>query len=178
MKTEKKDLRQHLADVLRELLNEKPFSKIRMDDIVSRAGLSRQSFYRYFYDKYDLLFYMYENDVCCLRKQYATNDITGLGADIIAYLKENAYIYRNLGCDFTAPNPFMNHWFAYSRQHLIDNIGERNLTAEIDTAITFYLHACYFIHYEYMLNHIKGTPEEICRITNKNMPDILKPFFE
>ena len=43
-----------LLNALVELLEEKPFSKISVSDIHGKAGVSRQTFYRHFENKYDI----------------------------------------------------------------------------------------------------------------------------
>jgi len=44
-----------LATSLKELMREKPFSKISVSDICDRCGMNRKSFYYHFKDKYDLV---------------------------------------------------------------------------------------------------------------------------
>lgn len=43
------------AEALRQIMLEKPFSKISVRDIADAAGISRKSFYNHFQDKYDLI---------------------------------------------------------------------------------------------------------------------------
>jgi len=54
--------RQALADAMRSLMVEKPFPKIRVEDICSRACTSRKSFYYYYKDKYDLVNWIFTQD--------------------------------------------------------------------------------------------------------------------
>ncbi len=49
------NMKQIFADTLIEMLNKKSLSEITITDIVSQCGVSRQSFYYYFNDIYDLL---------------------------------------------------------------------------------------------------------------------------
>jgi AcrR family transcriptional regulator len=48
-----------LADALLELLKEKPFEEVTVEDIVNKCGASRPTFYRHFKDKYDLMDWIY-----------------------------------------------------------------------------------------------------------------------
>lgn len=52
-----------LGDALKLLCTQKPFAKISISDITSECGLNRQSFYYHFQDKYQLLSYVYYNDL-------------------------------------------------------------------------------------------------------------------
>ncbi|MDQ0187519.1 TetR/AcrR family transcriptional regulator [Cytobacillus kochii] len=45
----------YIITALLELLHQKTFSSITVKEIVKRAGISRSTFYVYYYDKYDLL---------------------------------------------------------------------------------------------------------------------------
>lgn len=49
-----------LAFALKEMLEKQPLDKINVKDIVTLAGVSRQTFYRHFLDKYDLTNWYFE----------------------------------------------------------------------------------------------------------------------
>lgn len=51
-----------LAESIKALMRERPFSKISVEDICARADVSRRNFYRYFPDKYELLNWVYYED--------------------------------------------------------------------------------------------------------------------
>lgn len=53
-KAHAKRMRQLIRDTMISLLEEKPFSKITVQDILDRAEIQRASFYRYFRDKYEV----------------------------------------------------------------------------------------------------------------------------
>lgn len=48
-------VKEALEKAMRELMVEVPFSRIRVEQICSRANASRKTFYHYFLDKYDLV---------------------------------------------------------------------------------------------------------------------------
>ena len=56
-KTKKK-----IASSMVELVEKKPIDKITITDITVNCYMTRQVFYRYFVDKYDLINWMYEED--------------------------------------------------------------------------------------------------------------------
>jgi len=49
-----------LAQALKGLMAEQPFSKISVGDICEECGMSRKSFYYHFKDKYDLTDYYFK----------------------------------------------------------------------------------------------------------------------
>ena len=48
---------------MKELALEKPYDKISISDIAERCGIKRQTFYYHFQDKYELLVWIYYNEL-------------------------------------------------------------------------------------------------------------------
>ncbi|MEG0593218.1 MAG: TetR/AcrR family transcriptional regulator C-terminal domain-containing protein [Coprobacillus sp.] len=48
------------AESIKDLMHKQPLDKITVTDIVKRSGMTRQTFYRYFQDKYDLVNWYFE----------------------------------------------------------------------------------------------------------------------
>lgn len=55
--------RSALGRALIECLNKKPINKITINDITGACGISRQTFYYYFKDIYDLLEWVFKNEL-------------------------------------------------------------------------------------------------------------------
>ena len=51
-----------LANTLKELMNEKPLTKITVQDLTKKCGISRQTFYNHFHDIYELVEFQYMDD--------------------------------------------------------------------------------------------------------------------
>lgn len=52
-----------IAASVKELALEKPYDKISISDIAERCGIKRQTFYYHFQDKYELLVWIYYNEL-------------------------------------------------------------------------------------------------------------------
>ena len=52
-----------IAYTFKDLLKEKPFNKITVNDIANKCDINRQTFYYHFADIYDLLEWIYKNEV-------------------------------------------------------------------------------------------------------------------
>lgn len=52
-----------MAESIKELMKSKSLEKITVSDIVQNCGLNRQTFYYHFKDKYDLVNWIYNNEV-------------------------------------------------------------------------------------------------------------------
>lgn len=51
-----------LANTLKEIMNEKPLTKITVQDLTKKCGISRQTFYNHFHDIYELVEWIYLNE--------------------------------------------------------------------------------------------------------------------
>lgn len=52
-----------MADALKRLIKNHPFSKITVQDIVNECNINRNTFYYHFENNYDLLYFAYEQEV-------------------------------------------------------------------------------------------------------------------
>lgn len=90
-----------IAEALKQLARKKPFDKISIADITTSCGLNRQTFYYHFQDKYELLNWIYYNEVFLT----VTDGITfenwhGKLCGLLMQMKEDQVFYRNtVKCD-------------------------------------------------------------------------------
>ena len=52
-----------MAETLKKLIKDRPFSKITVQDIVAGCNINRNTFYYHFENNYDLLYFAYEQEV-------------------------------------------------------------------------------------------------------------------
>lgn len=52
-----------MSEALKRLIKDRPFSKITVQDIVSECNINRNTFYYHFENNYDLLSFVYEQEV-------------------------------------------------------------------------------------------------------------------
>lgn len=71
--------KQLLADSLMELLETEPFDKITVKDISAKCGVSRQSFYYYFDDIYDLVEWIFLQETQNALSDYSRIDNWQIG---------------------------------------------------------------------------------------------------
>ncbi len=62
--------RQAMANALKELMTQKPLDKITIRDITDLCGMRRQNFYYHFQDIYDLMHWMFQQEVVSLLEKY------------------------------------------------------------------------------------------------------------
>ena len=63
-----------LAAALKELMEQKPFSKINVAEICEKCGMNRKSFYYHFKDKYDLVNWIFDMDFAKVLEAHEKKD--------------------------------------------------------------------------------------------------------
>ena len=82
-----------LADSLKDLMKKTPFRKITIQNVTDHCGLNRQTFYYHFKDMYDLLRWIYQNEIFRdfgLDRNWKSTLLTTL-----KYAKKNKVFLRN-----------------------------------------------------------------------------------
>lgn len=115
--------KQAIATGFKQLMKEKPFDKITILDITKTCGLNRQTFYYHFQDKYELLNWIFYNEVILV----LTNDLSlDTWPDnlfkMLTVMKENDTFYRNA----------INHSFQEEFRNYLLTISEELLYSIID----------------------------------------------
>ena len=136
IKSEK--MKYKLAEAIKEVMHNKPLDKITVSDIVEVANTTRQSFYRHFQDKYDLVNWYFERlaekSFKLLGVQYTLKE--GL-IKKFEFIKEEENFFRQafLSKD---QNSLMRYDFECILQFYIDYI-EKRTHQKIDEEVLFVL---------------------------------------
>jgi len=88
--------RKALAETLIELLSEKKFQKLTINDICQRAMVSRSTFYQHFEDKYQLVHYCIQVEHERIEKLKEEKDSRAFIRMIFESVKERQQIFHNL----------------------------------------------------------------------------------
>lgn len=124
-----------LADTLKALVSQKPFDKISVGEIVTAAGLNRQTFYYHFADKQELVCWIFDTEVEMLADKNQNNTILD---ELVEYVySEKEFYISALTSD--VQNNLREHIYHFACQGIADRIvsilGEREMT---DNAITLF----------------------------------------
>ncbi len=122
-----------LAQSLKDLMVRKNFARISVSDISEHCGLTRQTFYYHFKDKYDLMNWIYVTETAPF--MYNNKDMgqwkEGLQA-LCNYMRLNKIFYLN-ALNTTGQNSFQEYLHDYTRditRTVIGNIGNTDLDEE------------------------------------------------
>ena len=92
-----------MAEALKKLIQNRPFTKITVQDIVSECNINRNTFYYHFENNYDLLYYAYSREVQNIVDSFrsANGTIPQAMDFVLNYIDKNIplclYAYESLG---------------------------------------------------------------------------------
>ena len=84
-----------MAEAMKTLMEEKPFSKISVGDICEHCGMNRKTFYYHFKDKYDLVNWIFQTEFLEMLRVQNYNSGWELLSDICKYLYSERAFYTN-----------------------------------------------------------------------------------
>ena len=85
--------KKQLADSLKAAMQEKPFSRITVSEIIHACGVNRKTFYYHFTDIYDLLQWMFRQEAVDVVKQFdMVIDAEEAITFIMNYVEQNNHI--------------------------------------------------------------------------------------
>jgi len=177
-----KMVKQVFSDSFMKLCNQKPIKAITVKNIVDYCEISKQTFYNYFCDKYDLMNYIYqsgvqsilmrfENSNCSLR-----NSIQG----VFEMCLENKRYYTAIA-EFSVQNSFPKYFFEHTRNYyvnrLISNYGEEALTKSLEMAIYFNSAGTEELFIDWVKRGMKESPIYMASLICNCMPPELRRFY-
>lgn len=153
-----------LADSLKKLMAEKSFGKISVGDIVDHCGLTRQSFYYHFKDKYDLMNWIYYTETARFMTSYDSLEHWTDGLkDLCCYMQQNKTFYKS-ALNTTGQNSFPEYLHSYITDisiTAIENMQNREYDRDKwDFTVSFFATAFVAFIVRWANNDMKDDPAE------------------
>lgn len=160
-----------LASSLKKILSKKEFNKITINDITEDCGVNRQTFYYHFKDIYDLLEWIYTNEVIGKIKNLETDNPTENWQQEFLYVFE--YIIENKKFVYNtyysvSKSFFLNFVYHQTNLVLTKAVNEKSKNMNIDEKnkkfiADFYKYAFVGLVQEWIENGMLENPEEIIK---------------
>ncbi len=148
-----------IKDAFRELTSQSSFAKVKVADIIAKAGISRMTFYRYYLDKYHLLEEVIYDDLTLFENIYGKNVAwKDMVMSFLYVIYNNKTFYKKILEDSEAKE----YYFEASRRISYQYTGN---TAENGTYI-----AWEGTLNQWVQNDFRETPEEVYRTAVLNLP--------
>lgn len=169
-----------LASSIKECMKTTPVDKITVKDIVEGAEVTRQTFYRNFKDKYDLINWYFDKLVL------QSFDQIGMGHTVLESLTQKFRFIMEEKAFFTGAfrsddyNSLKEHDFELILQFyhdLIDRRTSRALSEELQFLLEMYCRGSVYMTVKWVLGGMKDTPEEMAGRLVEAMPPKLSEVF-
>lgn len=167
------------AKAIKDLIKVVPLDKIAVTDIVTRSGMTRQTFYRYFKDKYDLVNWYFEKLVLQSFRQMGNGcslqEALQLKFAFInsehSFFKEafKSNDYNNLvNYDFNCIYEFYKGIIEKNLNHSVDD--------DLDFLLKMYCKGSIDMTVDWVLNDMPISIEKIVSLLIEALPKRLEPF--
>lgn len=166
-----------LAESIKELMRTTPLDKITVKEIVACCGTTRQTFYRNFRDKYDLVNWYFDRIIKKTIKQMGVSlTLKEALMKKFEYMKENKHFFISA---FSSSD--YNNLLAYDYQCIYDfykSVAETrgNLTPKILFLLQFYCHGSMDMTAEWVRSGMTLSAEEMAERLELAMPDALRSY--
>lgn len=169
--------RYKLAAAMKECMKTTPVDKITVKHIVEGAGVARQTFYRNFQDKYDLINWYFDKLVLASFAQIGVSHTIGesLTQKLRFIQEEKAFFTGAFRSD--AQNSVKEHDFALILQFYQDLIARRTsrpLTEELQFLLEMYCQGSVYMTVKWILEGMKEPPEEVAQLLVEAIPPKLE----
>lgn len=166
-----------LAKSMKELMKSKPLDKITVTDIVENCDVSRQSFYRLFQDKYDLVNWYFEVLAQQSFKQMGVLYTLKEGLMKKFQFIEQEYVFFAQAFASQDNNSLIHYDFEciYNfYKNLIETKNKAPLTSELSFLLEMYCHGSVSMTMEWIATDRKQPIETIVDLLIEALPDKLK----
>lgn len=169
-----------LANAIKTCMRTTPVDRITVKDIVEGCGMTRQTFYRNFLDKYDLINWYFDKLVLQSFEQIGMGHTVGesLEQKFEFILQEKAFFTEAFRSD--DHNSLKEHDFELILQFYLDLIGKRTsrpLESDIKFLLEMYCRGSVYMTVKWVLGGMKDSPKEMAGKLVEAMPPKLSTLF-
>ncbi len=181
MKTDRLTTQDLLFKGITKLLQRQAIDKITVKDIINQAGVSRATFYRYYYDKYDLLNSYYEMILEDTLYRFKS-DMTWEEAVYSIYkeIKRNLKFYQN-AISSSDQNSLKNYIFEMSREFHLNVLEENGIDIndwKTVKAIESYIYGNLEIMHLWIKDGMKESIEDMMEVFDMGIPSEFIRYFK
>jgi len=173
---------QLLADSIVELMEDTELEKITVQQIVDNCNVTRQTFYRYFYDKYQLVNWIFQSEVEEIIHQSSLSDPwEDVLARMLKKMKDKKSFYHNI-LHSDSQTYLQNLIIDYTRSAYEKEIEKRGNLEKVDKNMEFSLQFNSFgavgSIFNWISNGMEESPSSLAKRILSNMPYQMKQFFD
>ena len=172
------DPKNRLIQAMRTLCERKDVEKISVNELVELAGVSRQTFYKYFRDKYELALAVYTSDVFFRADaEYRhSRDYQKTMGVILRAVKENPRLYQSLFRNADSQHSFLSQWHDFAVERDCNAIGRANVTPDVHIIVDAWVTATDKVFSDWILGGMKEREDYVLDVFVRLMPVELRAY--
>ncbi|HAH76266.1 MAG TPA: hypothetical protein DCL62_08950 [Kandleria vitulina] len=165
-----------------ELSEKKSINKITIANIVENCELTQPTFYRYFKDKYDMMIWIYVNEIGKSFEKIGTDkhEWKDTIIDGVVYFRENKKFLINALKHTSGRDSFLWQMSKMNIEFMENEIKKEMHTKEfpkdLSILIKIYCYGTIQFLCEWLIEDIPLDPNELASLLEKSIPEDLKPF--
>lgn len=160
-----------IADAMKRLMQNEPLAKISIGDITKACGVTRNSFYYHFKDKFDLVNWIFYTE---LTQAVSTDEGAALDATswtliegICTYFYENKRFYQN-ALTITGQNSFVEYFEELLGKWIVAKTEEWYAADENrDFFVLFFANAFVSAIVRWLMDGAKTPPDQLTQLIRK-----------
>ena len=173
--------KQLIAESLKELMKKRSFEKITVKMIVDNCHVTRQTFYKYFQDKYDLLGWVFSTNIDrVLESNSGEQSWCKVLEEMLRYMKEEQTFYVN-AVSYRGQNNLKHVILEYTRtayaRELRKRLNTEDLSQEFLASIEFNSYGAAGFIYNWIGENMSTEPKLLAQFIADNMPEKMKQYF-
>lgn len=173
-------MKYQLADALKQCMSKMPVEKITVKEIVEECGTTRQTFYRNFKDKYDLINWYFDKILLESFEHMGEGRTVYEGLVNKFYYIEDERLFFKAAFQNDAQNSLREHDFHLILKFYTERIeGKtgRKITEHMRFLLEMYCQGSIYMTVRWVLGKIKVTPEQMAESLVDAMPAELAELF-
>jgi AcrR family transcriptional regulator len=176
----KPDTDRILGDSIESLLQSTSIDNITVQDIIENCGVNRSTFYRHFKDKYDLMTWVYKNQVDTFVEE--TRDLSRayeLASRSLEYIHSRQNYFSHV-VFYGAQNSFQEFFFEYTAENTMKalqrSLGTLDLSEQEIFSIRLFVAGSTYLVMDWIKGGCRQAPGDLARQILMSSPDMLRSY--
>ena len=170
-----------LADAMKSCMKKAPVEKITVKEITEECGVTRQTFYRNFQDKYDLINWYFDKILAESFEHMGEGKTVYEGlVKKFEYIEQEKLFFR-AAFKSDSQNCLRDHDFELITRFYTDKIEKKSgqkLSEHLHFLLEMYCQGSVYMTIQWVLGRKKTTPRELAKALTEAVPAELKAVFE
>lgn len=173
-------MKYRLAAAMKKCMERMPVEKVTVKEIVEECGTTRQTFYRHFLDKYDLINWYFDKILSESFKHMGTGETVYESLVRKFRFIEHERLFFDAAFRYDDQNSLRDH--DYRKIHafytnMIESRTKEPLSSELNFILEMYCRGSVYMTTRWVSGEIEYTPEEMAKRLVEAMPAVLAEVF-